>query len=85
MHEYSIVQAMLDRIAEVARERRATRVRRVSVRIGDVSGLDVDLFRRAFEVYRERTICDEAVLAVEEVAAGDEITLMQLDLEVSDV
>jgi hypothetical protein len=43
------------------------------------------LFRRAFEVYRERTICDEAVLAVEEVAAGDEITLMQLDLEVSDV
>jgi hydrogenase nickel incorporation protein HypA/HybF len=85
MHEYSIVQAMFDRIEQVARERRATRVRRVSVRIGDVSGLDVDLFRRAFEVYRERTICDEAVLAVEEVAAGDEITLMQLDLEVSDV
>lgn len=82
MHEYSIVQAMFDRIEAVARERRAARVCRVSVRIGDVSGLDVELFRRAFEVYRERTICDGAELAVEEVPAGDEITLMQLDLEV---
>jgi Zn finger protein HypA/HybF involved in hydrogenase expression len=81
MHEYSIVQAMFDRIEEVARERRAASVRRISVRIGDVSGLDVELFRKAFEVYRERTICDGAELAVE-VPAGDEITLMQLDLEV---
>ena len=82
MHEYSIVQAMFDRIEQVAHERRATAVRRVAVRIGDASGLDVGLFRTAFEVYRERTICDGAELAVEEVTAGDEILLMQLDLEV---
>jgi hydrogenase nickel insertion protein HypA len=82
MHEYSIVQAMCDRIEQVARERHAARVRRVSVRIGDASGLDVGLFRTAFELYRERTICDGAELAVEEVPAGDDIMLMQLDLEV---
>ena len=82
MHEYSIVQAMCDRIEQVAHERHAARVRRVSVRIGDASGLDVGLFRTAFELYRERTICDGAELAVEEVPAGDDIMLMQLDLEV---
>lgn len=82
MHEYSIVQAMFDRIEQVARQHRAAAVRRVSVRIGDASGLDAGLFRKAFEVYRERTICDGADLAVEEVPAGDEITLLQLDLEV---
>ena len=82
MHEYSIVQAMFDRIEQVVHERRATAVRRVAVRIGDASGLDVGLVRTAFELYRERTICDGAELAVEEVPAGDEITLMQLDLEV---
>jgi hydrogenase nickel insertion protein HypA len=112
MHEYSIVQAMFDRIEQVARERHAAGVRRVSVRIGGASGLDVGLFRSAFDLFRERTICEGAELTVEEVPArwvcpdghggldggrrltcarcgkparleaGDEITLMRLDLEV---
>ncbi len=84
----------------------------MAVRIGDAAGLDVGLFRSAFELFRERTICEEAELAVEEVPArwvcpdghgalaggrrlicercgrparleaGDEITLMELELEV---
>ena len=113
MHEYSIVQAMFDQIDQVAGERHAVCVRRVSVRIGEAAGLDVGLFRSAFELFRERTICERAELAVEEVAArwvcpdghgalperqplvcgvcgrparleaGDEITLMKLDLEVA--
>jgi hydrogenase nickel insertion protein HypA len=112
MHEYSIVQAMFDQIDQVARERHAAGVRRVSVRIGEAAGLDVGLFRSAFELFRERTICEGAELAVEEVPArwvcpdghgalgggrrlicercgrparleaGDEITLMGLELEV---
>jgi hydrogenase nickel incorporation protein HypA/HybF len=112
MHEYSIVQAMFDRIEQVARERGATAVRRVAVRIGSAAGLDVTLFRSAFELFQVRTICDDARLDLEEVPArwvcpaghgaladgrpltceacgrparldgGDEISLMQLDLEV---
>lgn len=112
MHEYSIVQAMFDRIEQVARERRATVVRRVTVRVGSAAGLDVTLFRSAFELFQVRTVCDAARLEVEEVPArwvcpgghgvlaegrpltcetcgqparleaGDEITLMRLDLEV---
>jgi hydrogenase nickel insertion protein HypA len=112
MHEYSIVQAMFDQIDRVAAQRQAASVRRVSVRIGDAAGLDVGLFRSAFDLFRERTICDRAELVIEQVPerwvcpdghgalgggrrltcehcgkparlqAGDEIVLMQLDLEV---
>jgi hydrogenase nickel incorporation protein HypA/HybF len=112
MHEYSIVQAMFEQIERVAGERQATAVRGVTVRIGSAAGLDITLFRSAFDLYRMRTICDDAALEVEEVPArwvcpggdgalppgqrltcqqcgrparleaGDEITLMKLDLEV---
>ena len=69
MHEYSIVQAMFDQIDRVAQQRHAASVRRVSVRIGDAAGLDVGLFRSAFELFSERTICEQAELAIEEVPA----------------
>jgi hydrogenase nickel insertion protein HypA len=69
MHEYSIVQAMFDQIDRVAQQRHAASVRLVSVRIGDAAGLDVGLFRSAFELFRERTICEQAELAIEEVPA----------------
>jgi Zn finger protein HypA/HybF involved in hydrogenase expression len=38
------------------------------VRIGASAGVDVPLFRTAYELYRERTICENAPLDVEQVA-----------------
>jgi hydrogenase nickel incorporation protein HypA/HybF len=67
VHEYSIVQALFDRIERVARERKATAVRGVTVRIGAAAGLDAGLFRSAFDLYRVRTICDGAALTIDEV------------------
>jgi hydrogenase nickel incorporation protein HypA/HybF len=113
MHEYSIVQSLFDQIGRIARERHASAVTRVAVRIGSAAGVDVTLLRSAYDLYRVRTMCEEAVLDVEEVPvrwvcpdghgavppgaaltcpacrrparldAGDEITLMTLDLEVA--
>jgi hydrogenase nickel incorporation protein HypA/HybF len=68
MHEYSIVQAMFDQIEAVASERHAVAVRHVYVRIGAGAGVDVPLFKTAYELYRERTICEQAPLDVEQVA-----------------
>ena len=112
MHEYSIVQAMFDQIQAQARQRGALSVRRVRVRIGQSAGVDVPLFKTAYETFRVRTICEEAPLDVDEVparwtcprghgdippgrrltcstcgsparlAAGDEIVLERLELEV---
>ena len=112
MHEYSIVQALVDRIRDAARARGAIAVRRVTVQIGEIAGVDVELLRTAYDLFRVRTICETAPMRIESVAArwrcpdghgdisrgcalvcprcarpaqlaaGDEIVLSQLELEV---
>jgi len=69
MHEYSIVSALMERVESEARERNAACVRRVRVRIGELSGVDPELLASAYEVFRERTLCEDAELAIERVAA----------------
>lgn len=112
MHEYSIALALMERIDAEADSRRAVSVHRVRLRIGELSGIEPDLLRSAFEIVRERTRCQAAVLDITEIpaawvcsgcgrpigagavlqcpdcgaparlAAGDEIVLEQLELEV---
>ncbi|HZT75894.1 MAG TPA: hydrogenase maturation nickel metallochaperone HypA [Vicinamibacterales bacterium] len=82
MHEYSIVQAMFDQIERVAQTHGAQTVRRIRVRIGEFAGVDPTLFQSAYEVYRIGTPCADAVLQIEHVAAGDDLILDQVELEV---
>ncbi len=70
MHEYSIVQALMERIEEQARAHGAAAVSRVAVRIGEMSGVEPDLLRTAFELVREKTICDGASLVITRTAAA---------------
>jgi hydrogenase nickel incorporation protein HypA/HybF len=69
MHEYSIVQALVGRVEHEAHARGATSVHRLSVRIGELSGVDIELLATAFATFRERTICEGAELEVESVSA----------------
>jgi len=69
MHEYSIVQALLDRVEAEARARGATRVHRLSVSIGELSGVETSLLATAFSLARERTICDLAEIDIQQVGA----------------
>jgi hydrogenase nickel incorporation protein HypA/HybF len=69
MHEYSIVQALMERVDAEADRRGATAVHRIAVRIGELSGVDVGLLRTAYTLVRERTRCAHAELDVESVAA----------------
>ena len=68
MHEYSIVQSLFDQIHDAARARGAVAVRRVRVRIGEIAGVEVELLRTAYELFREHTICEGAPLEIEAVA-----------------
>ncbi len=70
MHEYSIVRALMTRVQAEARARGATAVGLVSVRIGELSGIEVDLLRTAYLTCRERSICEHAPLDVEVVPAA---------------
>ena len=69
MHEYSIVQALVERVDAEARARQATAVHRLSIRIGELSGVEVELLTTAYETFRERTVCESAELHVTMVAA----------------
>jgi hydrogenase nickel incorporation protein HypA/HybF len=69
VHEYSIVQALLDLVDAKVAERDALSVRRLTVQVGELAGLDPDLFAIAFALAREGTACASAVLEVERISA----------------
>ena len=81
MHEYSLVQSMFDQMSDLVATHRALSVRRVRVRIGRLAGVDPELFRTAYEMFREKTFCDGAPLDVEE-DASDALLLERVELEV---
>ena len=70
MHEYSLVESLVSRVEQEARKRGAIAVHRLSVRVGELSGVDPELFRTAYETFREGTICAKVPLAVTRVAAS---------------
>ena len=69
MHEYSIVHALIDRADAEARARGASAVHGLRVRIGELSGVEVDLLTTAYATFRERTLCERADLYVQRVPA----------------
>jgi hydrogenase nickel incorporation protein HypA/HybF len=70
MHEYALIQSLLRRVEEEARGRGALAVHRLEVRVGELAGVDPELFQTAYETFREGTICARAPLAVTRVAAS---------------
>ena len=70
MHEYSLVEALVSRVEEEARRRGALRIHSLSVKVGELAGVDPELFRTAYETFREGTICANAPLALTTVAAA---------------
>lgn len=69
MHEYSIVQALFERIEAEASARGAKSVDRVVIRIGELSGVEIELLTTAYVTFRERTICERAPLEIAVVPA----------------
>ncbi len=69
MHEYSLVQSLVTRVEQEAAKRGALAVHRLSVRVGELAGVDPELFRTAYETFRAGTICENAPLDVKHVAA----------------
>ena len=70
MHEYSIVQALIERVEQEAVARGASRVVRLWVRLGELSGVEPGLLATAYETFRERTICEGAPMELDRVAAA---------------
>jgi hydrogenase nickel incorporation protein HypA/HybF len=80
MHEYSVVQALLERVDHEAVAHGASRVHRVRIAIGELSGVDVDLLRTAYETIRCHTRCEHADLEVRRVNALWECTTCAIEI-----
>jgi hydrogenase nickel incorporation protein HypA/HybF len=70
MHEYSLVEALITRVEAEARRRGALKVHGLSVRMGELAGVDPELFQTAYDTFRAGTVCAEAPLTLKPVAAS---------------
>lgn len=64
MHEFSIVNALLEMCEKNAKANEATKITRVEVKIGKLSGVEPYLLETAFNTFKEQTICDGAEFVV---------------------
>ncbi len=69
MHEYSIVQSLIESCEEHASFNNASKVTKVVVKIGVMSGVEPFLFEEAFALFKEDTICNgcEFVMNIQRV------------------
>lgn len=86
MHEYSIVQSLIDSCYDNAKANNASKVTKVVVKIGVMSGVEPDLLQTAFDTFKEETICHDAefILNIQQIlvkcnACGAESTLEKLE------
>ena len=117
MHEYSIIQSLVDSVAKAVEDRQSClsgvpSVETVHIAIGELAGVDCGLLATAFENFRGGTLCERAALTIDRIparwecsrcgaevarggflrcascqaparlAAGDEIVLQRIELEV---
>lgn len=68
MHEYSIVQALINEVEAVAARNGGGTVHHLYVKLGDLAGVDSDLLQTAYETFRAGTGCDGALLTIERVS-----------------
>ena len=64
MREYAIATELVECAEAEARARGAAAVHRLSIRIGDLSGLEPGLLTAAYDTVREATICEHAALDI---------------------
>ncbi len=60
MHEFSIVNSLLDMCEKNAKANDATKITKVEVKIGKLSGVEPHLLSTAFNTFKEKTVCDGA-------------------------
>lgn len=60
MHEYSIVQALIDQCETLAADNKASAITKVVVKIGQYSGVEPHLLETAFETFKATTICENS-------------------------
>lgn len=64
MHEFSIVQSLIELVEEQARKHGASKVLKLELVVGDLSGVEPHLLKLAFDTFKEGTVADGAELLI---------------------
>ncbi len=68
VHELSVCQALLAQVVEIATDRGASAVSRITVEVGPLSGVEPGLLASAFEIVRAGSCAAGAILSIETTA-----------------
>jgi hydrogenase nickel incorporation protein HypA/HybF len=68
VHELSVCQALLAQVVEIATDRGASAVSRITVEVGPLSGVEPALLASAFEIVRAGSCAAGAILLIETTA-----------------
>lgn len=85
MHEFTLAEATLDLVLERARKNQAKQIHAITVRIGDLSGVDVDAFEFAFGVVAADSLAASARLQIDRIPVTCRCTGCQSDFVTSDM
>lgn len=69
MHELSLAVSLVDEVESILKRENARKVLRVSVSIGELSGVEKEPFEFCFPLAAEGTPLEQAMLDIEEVSA----------------
>ncbi len=64
VHEYSIVLSLIESCEKHLKENDATKVTKVVVKVGVLSGVEPHLLESAFESFKDDTVCSDALLVL---------------------
>lgn len=60
MHEYSVVQSFMQMCEEYVKENQCQRVVSAKIKAGVLSGIELSLFKRALETFKEKSVLENA-------------------------
>lgn len=66
MHEHSLMNNLMSKILKLAEKEHATKVTKVSVKLGALSHMSPEHFKEHFDISAKGTIAEDAIIEAEE-------------------
>jgi Zn finger protein HypA/HybF involved in hydrogenase expression len=81
MHEYHVIEPMIKEILKTASDRKAVKIVKVTLALGDKKGFDEGSVRLYFETLGEGTILAGAEVAIKSLAGSKEFYIENIEIE----
>ncbi|MBT8119226.1 MAG: hydrogenase maturation nickel metallochaperone HypA [Gammaproteobacteria bacterium] len=67
MHELAICQSLMEQVESIADERDASRVTSITIGMGPLAGVEVQLLKNAYPIASAGTVAEDADLVIEQL------------------